>query len=374
MLCRLISRKIWYNNFILNSFFNPEKANKDPSVYKFPLPARLVDLNVIEAADLPDLDSTAGQGVSDPFVKMYLDPRNQARTPVIKNELNPTWDFKAVFSVFRKNAQLLLQVIDSDDLEKLVPEITDHLPMEKLDDLPFGLGKKINEGFGGFMGSAFGSFNKKIEEIKEKQDLIPDIIKKPLEEKLQEYSEEPLGKVRINLKKLWNKGVTDEWFDLKAPEGGRIHCLLDLKKPVSVEELDQEKDKKKVFQFYLRDLCGIATDSAEYESGEAQYSAVLELVNGKILQLGFGKIDAENKFGFVHFDRAEFLICEDADEEISGELVVKIIQEDGNEVLDTEICRAPIQMGQEEKVQFSHRNKIDGEISIHGRAQVQFYQ
>lgn len=30
-LCRLISRKIWYNNFILNSFFNPEKANKDPS-------------------------------------------------------------------------------------------------------------------------------------------------------------------------------------------------------------------------------------------------------------------------------------------------------------------------------------------------------
>lgn len=54
--------------------------------------------------------------------------------------------------------------------------------------------------------------------------------------------------MRINLKKLWNKGVTDEWFDLKAPEGGRIHCLLDLKKPVSVEELDQEKDKKKVFQ------------------------------------------------------------------------------------------------------------------------------
>ena len=56
--------------------------------------------------------------------------------------------------------------------------------------------------------------------------------------------------MRINLKKLWNKGVTDEWFDLKAPEGGRIHCLLDLKKPVSVEELDQEKDKKKVFQVF----------------------------------------------------------------------------------------------------------------------------
>jgi len=60
--------------------------------------------------------------------------------------------------VFRKNAQLLLQVIDSDDLEKLVPEITDHLPMEKLDDLPFGLGKKINEGFGGFMGRIAAQF------------------------------------------------------------------------------------------------------------------------------------------------------------------------------------------------------------------------
>lgn len=41
------------------------------------------------------------------------------------------------------------------------------------------------------------------------------------------------------------------WFDLKAPEGGRIHCLLDLKKPVSVEELDQEKEKKKIFQVSL---------------------------------------------------------------------------------------------------------------------------
>ena len=61
-------------------------------------------------------------------------------------------------------------------------------------------------------------------------------------------------------------------------------------------------------QFYLRDLCGIPTDSAEYESGEAKYSALLELENGKLLQLGIGKIDPENNFGFVHFDRAEFLV------------------------------------------------------------------
>ena len=66
---------------------------------------------------------------------------------------------------------------------------------------------------------------------------------------------------------------------------------------------------------------------------------------------------------------------------------------DSRSILDAEICRAPIEMGQEEKVQFSHRSKeglkyshkiqvglcfnpskIDGEISIHGRAQVQFYQ
>ena len=99
--------------------------------------------------------------------------------------------------------------------------------------------------------SSFGFLNKKVEEIKEKTDLIPDILKKPLEEKLQEYSEEPLGKVKINLKKLWNKGVTDEWFDLKAPEGGRIHCLIDLKKPVSVEELEDGKEKKKVFQVFF---------------------------------------------------------------------------------------------------------------------------
>ena len=99
--------------------------------------------------------------------------------------------------------------------------------------------------------SSFGFLNKKVEEIKEKTDLIPDILKKPLEDKLQEYSEEPLGKVKINLKKLWNKGVTDEWFDLKAPEGGRIHCLIDLKKPVSVEELEDGKEKKKVFQVFF---------------------------------------------------------------------------------------------------------------------------
>ncbi|CAG5111803.1 Oidioi.mRNA.OKI2018_I69.chr2.g6076.t1.cds [Oikopleura dioica] len=353
-----------------------EMANKDPSVYKFPLPARIVAVNVLEAADLPDLDSTPGQGASDPFVKVYLDPRNQARTPVIKNELNPTWDFKTVFSVFRKNAQLLLEVIDSDDFEKLVPEIVEQLPTEQIESLPFGLGKKINKGFGGFMGSSFGFLNKKVEEIKEKTDLIPDILKKPLEDKLQEYSEEPLGKVKINLKKLWNKGVTDEWFDLKAPEGGRIHCLIDLKKPVSVEELEEGKEKKKVFQFYLRDLCGIPTDTAGYESGEEVYLAILELENGKVaepsLELGRGKIDPENNFGFVHFDRAEFMICEDADEEISGEFVVKIIQEDGND--GTEICRAKIAIADEQKISFSHRNKIDGEISIHGRAQVQYYQ
>lgn len=54
--------------------------------------------------------------------------------------------------MFRKNAQLLLEVIDSDDFEKLVPEIVEQLPTEQIESLPFGLGKKINKGFGGFMG------------------------------------------------------------------------------------------------------------------------------------------------------------------------------------------------------------------------------
>ena len=44
-------------------------------VYKFPLPARLVDLNVIEAADLPDLDSVSQSPQKPRFFRSIQDQR-----------------------------------------------------------------------------------------------------------------------------------------------------------------------------------------------------------------------------------------------------------------------------------------------------------
>ena len=35
---------------------------------------------------------------------------NQGRTEIIRNDLNPVWNYKTVFSIFRKNIQIQIQV------------------------------------------------------------------------------------------------------------------------------------------------------------------------------------------------------------------------------------------------------------------------
>jgi len=74
------------------------------------MPKWLLDLNIIEAKNLMDTDSGITQGVSDPFCMIYLDPANQGRTEIVRNDLNPVWNHRSVFSVFRKNIQIVINV------------------------------------------------------------------------------------------------------------------------------------------------------------------------------------------------------------------------------------------------------------------------
>merc|ERR1712110_851800 len=92
-------------------------ARSDASIYKYPMPKWLLDLNIIEAKNLMDTDSGITQGVSDPFCMIYLDPANQGRTEIVRNDLNPVWNHRSVFSVFRKNIQIVINVKDADDLK-----------------------------------------------------------------------------------------------------------------------------------------------------------------------------------------------------------------------------------------------------------------
>lgn len=48
---------------------------------------------------------------------IYLDPANQGRTEVIRNDLNPVWNYKTTFAIYRRNVQIDIQVKDADDLK-----------------------------------------------------------------------------------------------------------------------------------------------------------------------------------------------------------------------------------------------------------------
>ena len=125
-------------------------ARSDASVYKYPMPRHLLELNVIEAKDLIDADSGPTQGrkntktvrffstlyslsnriteflgVSDPFCMIYLDPANQGRTEVIRNDLNPVWNYKTTFAIYRKNITIDIQVKDADDLKDFTSMLRD---------------------------------------------------------------------------------------------------------------------------------------------------------------------------------------------------------------------------------------------------------
>ena len=44
---------------------------------------------------------------------------NQGRTEIIRNDLNPVWNYKTVFSIFRKNIQIQIQV--KEQAKNLIP-------------------------------------------------------------------------------------------------------------------------------------------------------------------------------------------------------------------------------------------------------------
>jgi Ca2+-dependent lipid-binding protein len=48
-----------------------------------------VQVEVLEAREIPRMDT---MGTSDPFVKIFTDPKRVVKTSTKKNTLNPVWD------------------------------------------------------------------------------------------------------------------------------------------------------------------------------------------------------------------------------------------------------------------------------------------
>lgn len=70
---------------------------------------------------------------------IYLDPANQGRTEIIRNDLNPVWNYKTTFAIYRRNVQIQINVKDADDLQDFtsMPNLDNiSLPTDKLDKLP----------------------------------------------------------------------------------------------------------------------------------------------------------------------------------------------------------------------------------------------
>lgn len=78
---------------------------------------------------------------------IYLDPANQSRTEIVRNNLNPVWNHSSLFTLFRKNAVVQINVMDTDDIEDVasISGLTDNIPT---DDIPFGLGDKLKDAIG----------------------------------------------------------------------------------------------------------------------------------------------------------------------------------------------------------------------------------
>jgi Ca2+-dependent lipid-binding protein len=49
----------------------------------------VVQVEVMEAREIPRMDNL---GLSDPFVKLFTDPKRVVSTTAKKNTLNPVWD------------------------------------------------------------------------------------------------------------------------------------------------------------------------------------------------------------------------------------------------------------------------------------------
>lgn len=379
-------------------------AKSDASVYKYPMPKHLLELNVIEAKDLFNADSGPTQGVSDPFCMIYLDPANQGRTEIIRNDLNPVWNYKTVFSIFRKNIQIQIQVKDADDLQDFtsMPNLDNvKLPSEQLDKLPFGIGAKISEhvdgagglggilggfggggssggGFGGFMGT-LGGFGDKLGGLNEKIQAAKDSIPIPgLEEQFQNYMEDELGAVKVQFGKICAKQKhVDKWWKLKGKgiDTGKIHLGLNRLDKVKNDEVNPDEPSLSVLQFYLREVEGIFTDQPDYDAGEQKYHAVVE-IGGQVLDLGFGKIDPDDKHNFCTFDQAAYSVLQDLPSDSNCTLKIYLVanQKSGTEEQFLGEGRFPLPVD-DKSVEITHRSHpFTEKSSIRGRITIQRYQ
>merc|ERR1711935_680973 len=377
-------------------------ARSDASIYKYPMPRHLLELNVIEAKNLIDTDSGPTQGVSDPFCMIYLDPANQGRTEIIRNDLNPVWNYKTTFAIYRRNVQIQINVKDADDLQDFtsMPNLDNiTLPTDKLDKLPFGIGNVISDkvdqagGLGGLLGSfgggggaasggsgsAFGGFmgtlggfsdklgglNEKLHEAKESLPLAG------LEEHFEHYTEDELGQVKLAFSKTCAKEKhIDEWFKLKGVDSGKLHLGLHRLDKIGADDLVPDEPHLVVLQFYLREVEGILIDSPGYEEGLQRYHAMVELDDGSVLDLGYGKIDPHEKHNFVTFDQAAYTIMTTAQESINCTLKVYLVADEEHNIPEEFLGEGTFEVT-DTVTELTHRSPFTEKSSIRARVNLQ---
>jgi Ca2+-dependent lipid-binding protein len=64
----------------------------------------VVQVEVLEAREIPRMDS---MGLSDPFVKIFTDPKRVVKTATKKNTLNPVWENEVFYLMVQVNAALM---------------------------------------------------------------------------------------------------------------------------------------------------------------------------------------------------------------------------------------------------------------------------
>lgn len=116
----------WMNSFIENTVLEPfmfpggflldisDLLGMGPSDAVGSRPEGLLDVVVKSAKNLPNTDIF---GLTDPYVKLFVQPKMKTRTSVKPNTLNPVWDENFEFIIHSKEHQRLsLQIYDSDVL------------------------------------------------------------------------------------------------------------------------------------------------------------------------------------------------------------------------------------------------------------------
>ena len=100
----------------------------------------------------------------------------------------------------------------------------------------------------------------------------------------------------------------DDWFKLKGVDSGKIHLGLHRLDKIAKDDLVPDEPHLIVLQFYLREIEGILINSPGYEDGLQRYHAMVDVENGSVLDLGYGKVDPHEKHNFVTFDQAAYTV------------------------------------------------------------------